>query len=77
MSGQEKASQFLIDKIKCNVCGHWYLFKSEDNFKGKFEHFIWSCEVLAEVEKCASSQLAKALEAFSLKWSDLEREVNK
>ncbi len=66
----------MIDKIKCNVCKHWYIFKGDDNFKSKFEHFIWSCEVLAEVEKCVSVEMAKALNVLSVKFSDIEKELH-
>ena len=67
----------IKDSIKCDICKHKYLFLSTDDFKGKFEHFIWSCEILAEIEKCVSIELAKSLQFLSLKWSDFEKEVYK
>lgn len=63
----------MTDSFICNSCGHLYIFKAQDNFKGKFEHFIWSCEVLAEVEKCVSAVMKRALLTFS----EVEREFLK
>ena len=67
----------MVDKVTCLICGHSYIF----NGNNKQDHYIWSCEVLAEVNKCAGYILSRHMIAIAnykktLKWSDLEKELN-